>query len=74
MLVMFVGFSRIALGAHYLSDIIAAFFSRCSLADDLRAPVKAEATERGGAGGCCGGRAAASDRGYKCSIARLIPL
>jgi undecaprenyl-diphosphatase len=26
MLVMFVGFSRIALGAHYLSDIIAAFF------------------------------------------------
>jgi undecaprenyl-diphosphatase len=26
MLVMLVGFSRIALGAHYLSDIIAAFF------------------------------------------------
>jgi len=26
MLVMLVGFSRIALGAHYLSDVIAAFF------------------------------------------------
>jgi membrane-associated phospholipid phosphatase len=26
MLVMFVGFSRIALGAHYLSDVIAAIF------------------------------------------------
>jgi membrane-associated phospholipid phosphatase len=26
MLVMFVGFSRTALGAHYLSDVIAAFF------------------------------------------------
>jgi hypothetical protein len=44
MLVMLVGFSRIALGAHYLSDVIAAIFLDGSLADDLHALVKADAT------------------------------
>jgi undecaprenyl-diphosphatase len=64
MLVMLVGFSRIALGAHYLSDVIAAIFLGVLWLMICALLVRADATERGGAGGCCGGRAAASDRSY----------
>jgi membrane-associated phospholipid phosphatase len=60
---MLVGFSRIALGAHYLSDVIAAIFLGvlwlmiCALL--LRSMRRSVV-----AGGYRGGRAAASDRGY----------
>src|SRR4029453_18235159 len=39
--------------------------SRRSLADDLRAFIKADAPRRGSVGNHCDGRAAANDRGYR---------
>jgi hypothetical protein len=47
-------------------------FFRCSLVDDLRAPVKSDTKWRGSAGSYRGEGAGASDRGYNGSIALTI--